>query len=45
MTLKLNPGYLYLTLMLLTVEIFIGVYIQDTWVRPYGGDFLVVILL
>lgn len=45
MTIKLRPGYLYLTLMLITVKIFIGVYIQDAWIRPYGGDFLVVIFL
>jgi hypothetical protein len=29
MTIKLNPGYLYLTLVLLTGEIFIGVYTLD----------------
>jgi hypothetical protein len=43
MTIKLNPGYLCLTL--ITVKIFIGVYIQDAWIRPYGGGFLVVIFL
>lgn len=31
--------------MLLAVEIYIGTFVKDTIIRPYGGDFLVVILL
>lgn len=37
--------YFLLTLFLLGVEIFIGAYMHDAIIRPYGGDFLVVILL
>ncbi|MDB4904836.1 MAG: hypothetical protein JWQ63_4117 [Mucilaginibacter sp.] len=34
-----------LALLLLLTEVYIGLYIHDTIIRPYGGDFLVVILL
>jgi hypothetical protein len=37
--------YFLLSLLLLGVEIFIGVYMHDSIIRPYGGDFLVVIWL
>jgi hypothetical protein len=33
------------TLLLLLIEIFIGTYVHDTVIRPFGGDFLVVMLL
>lgn len=45
MTFQFNNRYFYLTLVLLSVEVFIGLFVQDNWIRPYGGDFLVVILL
>jgi len=32
-------------MLLLGAEIFIGAYMHDDIIRPYGGDFLVVILL
>jgi len=31
--------------LLLIAEVIIGVYIHDAFIRPYGGDFLVVILI
>lgn len=39
--------YLYLTgfVALLILEILIGLYVDDRFIRPYGGDILVVILL
>ena len=37
--------FLAATLALLGIEIFIGVYVHDRFVRPYLGDTLVVILL
>jgi Protein of unknown function (DUF2809) len=37
--------YFYLTLILLLIEIFIGVYVRDSFVRPFVGDVLVVILI
>jgi len=38
-------GYFLYSLLLLGIEIFIGVCMHDQIIRPYGGDFLVVILL
>jgi len=40
-----NLHYFLLALVLLITEIIIGVFIKDSFIRPYGGDFLVVILL
>lgn len=40
-----RPRYLFAALFLLLVEILIAVYVRDSVVRPYGGDFLVVILI
>ena len=42
---RLNKYYLLLTLLLLGVEVYIGLYMHDAIIRPFGGDFLVVILL
>jgi hypothetical protein len=42
---RLHKGYLLLSLLLLIIEILIAVYLNDWLIRPYGGDFLVVILL
>lgn len=42
---KINTGYLFGFLVLLLTELLIGIYMHDAIVRPYGGDFLVVILL
>ncbi len=37
--------YLLATIVLFGVELYIGFYVNDQFVRPYVGDFLVVILL
>ncbi len=41
----LNKKYLFLALLLFLAEVFIALFIQDAIIRPYGGDFLVVMLL
>jgi len=41
----LHKGYLLLSVLLLVIEILIAAYLNDSFIRPYGGDFLVVILL
>jgi len=41
----LNTKYLLLALLLFVTEVVIALFIQDAFIRPYGGDFLVVILL
>ncbi|MDN5287214.1 MAG: hypothetical protein JWR38_3488 [Mucilaginibacter sp.] len=40
-------SYRYFTpaLLLLLTELIIGTYVHDSFLRPYGGDFLIVILL
>jgi hypothetical protein len=40
-----NKYYFLLAVLLFFVEVFIGRYMHDAIIRPYGGDFLVVILL
>jgi len=42
---KMNPTFLFLSLLLFIVEVLIAIYAHDDFVRPYVGDFLVVILL
>ena len=42
---KFNKYYFLLTLVLFVTEVFIARYIHDSVIRPFGGDFLVVILL
>jgi hypothetical protein len=42
---RLHKGYLTFSLLLLVTEVFIAAYLNDGFIRPYGGDFLVVILL
>ena len=42
---RLHKGYLLLSLLLLVIEILIAAYLNDSLIRPYGGDFLAVILL
>ncbi len=37
--------YVIATLALLLTEIFIALYVRDAWIRPFGGDLLVVILI
>jgi hypothetical protein len=40
-----NKIYFLIALLILLIEVLIGLYMRDTLIRPYGGDFLVVILL
>ena len=40
-----HKTYFVLAIFLFIVEVFIGMYVKDDFIRPYGGDFLVVILL
>ena len=42
---RLHKGYLLLSVLLFIIEILIAAYLNDSLIRPYGGDFLVVILL
>lgn len=42
---QFNPGYFLATLLLFFTEVFIAVFVKDAFIRPYGGDFLVVIFL
>ena len=44
-TFVFKKKYLYASLLLLGIEIFIGTYVKDRFIRPYVGDYLVVILL
>jgi len=40
-----NRGYFALALVLFVVEVLIALYVSDRFIRPYVGDYLVVILL
>ena len=40
-----NKYYFGLTVLLFLIEIYIAMYVRDSIIRPYGGDFLVVILI
>ncbi|HVU58210.1 MAG TPA: DUF2809 domain-containing protein [Puia sp.] len=42
---RLHKGYLSCSILLLIIEILIAACLNDSFIRPYGGDFLVVILL
>lgn len=42
---RFRKNYFFLTLLLFAIEIGIAIYINDAFVRPYLGDFLVVMLL
>jgi len=43
--LSFNSKYFSLALLLLITEIIIGAWVHDSFIRPFGGDFLVVILI
>jgi hypothetical protein len=45
MKLTFNPKFLLIFLAILIVEILIGKYLHDAFIRPFGGDVLVVILI
>lgn len=42
---NINIKYLIITLVLLTIEIFIAVFVHDQFIRPFFGDFLAVIFV
>lgn len=42
---RFNKFYLISAIFLFLTEVFIALYMHDEIIRPYGGDFLVVILL
>ena len=42
---RFNRNYFFLSILFLLIEIFIGARVHDTFIRPYAGDFLVVILI
>jgi hypothetical protein len=42
---KARRFYIIATVLLFLIELFIALYIHDDFIRPYFGDFLVVILL
>ena len=41
----INKPYLLIAILLFIIEVLIAIYVHDTIVRPYIGDFLVVILI
>jgi len=42
---KFHPRYFLITLILLITEICIALFVHDNFIRPFFGDFLVVILI
>lgn len=45
MTMQFNLISFITFLLILGIEIFIGIYIDDSFIRPFFGDFLVIFLL
>lgn len=43
--LKLKLNYLIVFVLIFIIEVFIALYLHDSFIRPYFGDFLVVILI
>lgn len=42
---QFHRKYFFLLILLFATEVFIAIYLHDALIRPYGGDFLVVILI
>ncbi|RYJ51652.1 DUF2809 domain-containing protein [Flavobacterium petrolei] len=42
---QFNRNYFILTILLFLTEVALAMYVHDDFIRPYSGDFLVVILL
>ncbi len=42
---QFNKNYFVFTVLLFVLEVLIALYVHDSFIRPYFGDFLVVILL
>jgi hypothetical protein len=40
-----DKKYFFLTIILFVIEVLIAVFVRDSFVRPYVGDYLVVILI
>ena len=45
MILKFNKKYLFLTIILFSIEVLIALYVKDSLIRPFVGDVLVVCLI
>ncbi|MCZ4245273.1 DUF2809 domain-containing protein [Pedobacter punctiformis] len=45
MKLTFSTKFLFIFLLILLVEILIGKYLNDAFIRPFGGDVLVVVLI
>jgi hypothetical protein len=43
--LKFNQKYLAIAVLLFLIEVLIALFVHDKFIRPYFGDFLVVILI
>lgn len=43
--LKFNKRYFLITILLFLIEVLIAAYVNDAIIRPYVGDYLVVVLL
>ena len=43
--LRFHKTYFLLSVLLFVIEVLIALYVRDSFIRPYFGDFLVVILL
>lgn len=43
--LTFNRKYFYLAVLLFLIEVYIAVFVNDRFIRPFGGDVLVVILI
>jgi hypothetical protein len=41
----INKKYFFLAVLIFLVEVSIALFVRDRLIRPYGGDFLVVIML
>ena len=42
---RIRIGYAIATFLILAAEVFIALYVRDAFIRPYGGDILVTLLL
>lgn len=43
--LRFNIRYFVMTVLIFIIEVLIALYVKDRFIRPYGGDVLVVILI
>ncbi|WP_443937729.1 ribosomal maturation YjgA family protein [Pedobacter sp. MW01-1-1] len=45
MKLTFNLKFFFITILIFLAEVFIGLYLHDAIIRPFGGDVLVVVLI